>query len=155
MTEMDKNIQRINFTIKYPNFKGRNTFAQLKVIHYKNGTKKAETITNDRIKAINQEWDKSKQTETKRDELLKLVKEIRAEVHRSQQIKDGKVRLVKHTDNQKILSDFVSERIEDRKIVNPKGHEQDFTRAVLVVDRENLSLKTATRNKWQQQKSLP
>ncbi|MFP5520755.1 MAG: tyrosine-type recombinase/integrase [Bdellovibrionia bacterium] len=149
MTEMDKNIQRINFTIKYPNFKGRNTFALLKVIHYKNGTKKAETITNDRIKAINQEWEKSKQTETKRDELLKLVKEIRAEVHRSQQIKDGKVRLVKHTDNQKILSDFVSERIEDRKIVNPKGHEQDFTRAVLVIDRENLSLKTATRKELQ------
>lgn len=149
MTEMDKNIQRINFTIKYPDFKGRGTFALLKVAVYKDGTKKAETITNDRIKGINKEWENSKQTEAKRDELLRLVKEIRAEIHRSQQIKDGKVRLVKHTDNQKILSDFVAERIEDRKIVNPKGHEQDFTRAVLVIDRENLSLKTATRKELQ------
>lgn len=83
------------------------------------------------------------------DELLKLAKEIRSEIHRSQQIRDGKVRLVKHIDNQKILADFVAERIEDRKIVNPKGHEQDFTRAVLVIDRENLSLKTATRKELQ------
>lgn len=43
----------------------------------------------------------------------------------------------------------MAERIEDRKIVNPKGHEQDFTRAVLVIDRENLSLKTATRKELQ------
>lgn len=149
MEEMDKNIQRINFILKYPNFKGRGTFALLKVVHYKNGTKKAETITNDRIKSLNHEWDNAKQTETKRDELLRLAKEIRAEVHKSQLIRDGKVRLVKHTDNQKILSDFVAERIEDRKIVNPKGHEQDFTRAVLVIDRENLSLKTATRKELQ------
>jgi len=150
MTEMTNAIQRINFTIKYPDFKGRGTFALMKVTHYNDGTpKKAETITNDRIKAINQEWANSKQTETKRDELLRLVKEIRAEIHKSQQIKDGKVRLVKHTDNQKILSDFVAERIEGRKIVNPKGHEQDFTRAILVIDRANLSLKTASRKDLQ------
>lgn len=149
MEQMEKNIQRVNFTIKYPNFKGRGTFALLKVVHFKNGTKQTETITNDRIKAVNQEWQNSKQTETKRDELLKLVKEIRAEVHKSQQIKDGKVRLIKHTDNQKILADFVAERIEDRKIVNPRGHEQDFTRAILVIDRENLSLKTASRKELQ------
>jgi integrase len=80
---------------------------------------------------------------------LRLAKEIRTEVHKSQQIRDGKVRLVKHIDNQKVLADFVAERIEDRKIVNPKGHEQDFTRAVLVIDRENLSLKTATRKELQ------
>lgn len=146
---MEKGIQRINFTIKYPNFKGRGSFALLKVVHYKDGTKKTETINNDRIKAINQDWEKSKQTETKRDELLRLVKEIRAEVHKSQLIRDGKVRLIKHIDNQKILADFVAERIEDRKIINPKGHEQDFTRAVLVVDRENLSLKTASRKELQ------
>lgn len=94
MTEMTNAIQRINFTIKYPDFKGRGTFALLKVVHYTDGTKKAETITNDRIKALNHEWEKSKQTETKRDELLRLAKEIRSEVHRSQQIRDGKVRLV-------------------------------------------------------------
>ena len=147
---MTNAIQRINFTIKYPDFKGRGTFALLKVIHYKDGSpKKAETITNDRIKAINQEWESSKQTETIRDELLRRVKEIRAEVHRSQQIKDGKVRLVKHTDNQRILNDFIAERIEDRKIVNPKGHEHDFTRAMLVIDRANLSLKTASRKELQ------
>lgn len=149
MEQMEKSIQRVNFTIKYPNFKGRGTFALLKVVHFKNGTKQTETITNDRIKAVNQEWQNSKQTETKRDELLRLVKEIRAEVHKSQQIKDGKVRLIKHTDNQKILADFVAERIEDRKIVNPRGHEQDFTRAILVIDRENLSLKTASRKELQ------
>ncbi len=149
MKEMEKNIQRINFILKYPNFKGRGTFALLKVVHYKDGTKKSETITNDRIKSLNHEWEKSKQTETQRDELLRLAKEIRTEVHKNQLIRDGKVRLVKHTDNQKVLSDFVAERIEDRKIVNPKGHEQDFTRAVLVIDRENLSLKTATRKELQ------
>lgn len=149
MTRMTNAIQRINFTIKYPDFKGRGTFALLKVVHYKDGTKKAETVTNDRIKALNQDWEKSKQTETRRDELLRLAKEIRSEVHRSQQIKDGKVRLVKHIDNQKNLADFVAERIEDRKIVNPKGHEQDFTRAILVIDRENLSLTTATRKELQ------
>lgn len=151
MTEMTNAIQRINFTIKYPDFKGRGTFAILKVIHYKDGSpkKKAETIANERIKAINQEWESSKQTEPKRDELLRLVKEIRSELHKSQQIKDGKIRLVKHTDNQKILADFVRDRIEDRKIVNPKGHEQDFTRAILVIDRANLSLKTANRNDLQ------
>ena len=149
MTEMTSAIQRINFTIKYPDFKGRGTFALLKVTHYKDGTKKAETITNDRFKALNHDWQNSKQTETKRDELLRLAKEIRGEVHRSQQIKDGKIRLVKHIDNLKILADFVAERIEDRKVVNPKGHEQDFTRAVLVIDRENLSLKTATRKELQ------
>lgn len=147
---MDKNIQRVNFTLKYPNFKGRQSFAILKVIQYKNGTKETETISNDRINAINQEWENcAKKTETKRDSLLKLVKEIRAEIHNSQLIRDGKIRLVKHTDNQKILADFVAERIEDRKIVNPKGHEQDFTRAVLVIDRENLSLKTASRKELQ------
>jgi len=146
---MDKNIQRINFTIKYPDFKGRGSFALLKVVQYKNGTKKAETISNDRINAINQEWKNSKQTETKRDSLLTLVKEIRKEIHRSQIIRDGKERLVKHIDNRKILEDFVAERIEDRKIVNPKGHEQDFTRALLVIDRKNLSLKTATRKELQ------
>lgn len=149
MNEMEKAVQRINFTIKYPDFKGRGTFALLKVVHYKDGTKKAETFENDRIKVVNQEWQKSKQTETFRDELLRRVKEIRAEVHRSQQIKDNKIRLVKHTDNQKILQEFVAERIEDRKIVNPKGHEQDFNRAVLVIDRENLSLKTASRKELQ------
>jgi integrase len=151
MNQMANTSQRINFTIKYPNSKGRNTFALLKVIHYSDGTpKKAETIHNERINAVNQEWLNSKnQSETLRDELLRRVKEIRAEVHRSQQIRDGKVRLVKHTDNQKILEDFVAERIEDRKIVNPKGHEQDFTRAVLVIDRANLSLKTASRKELQ------
>lgn len=149
MEEMEKGIQRINFTIKYPNFKGRGTFALLKVVIYKDGTKKTETINNDRIKAVNHDWENSKQTETKRDELLRLVKEIRSEVHKSQQIKDGKVRLIKHIDNQKILSDFVAERIEDRKIVNPRGHELDFTRAILVIDRENLSLKTASRKELQ------
>jgi len=150
MKEMSNTVQRINFTIKYPDFKGRNSFALLKVIHYKDGTpKEAETIDNDRIKAVNQEWLNSKQTETLRDELLRRVKEIRSEVHRSQQIRDNKIRFVKHTDNQKILQEFVSERIEDRKIVNPKGHEQDFTRAVLVIDRENLSLKTASRKELQ------
>lgn len=146
---MDKSIQRINFTIKYPNFKGRGTFALLKIVQYKNGTKKAENYKDERINAINSEWKKSKQTENKRDELLRLVKEIRAAIHKSQLIKDGKIRLVKHTDNQKILADFVAERIEDRKIVNPKGHEQDFTRAVLVVDSENLSLKTSSRKELQ------
>jgi len=150
MTEMTSAIQRINFTIKYPNFKDRGTFALLKVIHYKDGSpKKAETIENDRIKAINQEWKNSKQTEILRDELLRRVKEIRTELHRSQQIKDGKIRLVKHTDNLKILEEFIAERIEDRKIVNPKGHEQDFTRALLVIDRSNLSLKTASRKELQ------
>lgn len=149
MNEMEKAVQRVNFTIKYPDFKGRGTFALLKVVHYKDGTKKAETLTNDRFKSLNHEWENSKQTENKRDELLRLAKEIRTEVHRSQQIRDGKVRLVKHVDNQRILADFVAERIEDRKIVNPKGHEQDFTRAVLVIDRENLSLKTATRKELQ------
>jgi integrase len=150
MKEMIKAIQRTNFTIKYPNFKGRNSFAILKVTQYQDGTKETETITNDRIKSINQEWQKSRQkTETTRDQLLKLVKEIRKEIHRSQLIRDGKERLVKHTDNKKILEDFIAERIEDRKIVNPKGHEHDFTRALLVIDRENLSLKTATRKELQ------
>ena len=147
---MDNSIQRINFTLKYPDFKGRQTFAILKVTLYKNKTKETETIQNDRIKAINQEWlNCPKKTENKRDELFRLVKEIRDEIHRSQLIKDGKERLVKHTDNQKILADFVAERIEDRKIVNPKGHEQDFTRALLVIDRANLSLKTASRKELQ------
>lgn len=133
MTEMTSAIQRVNFTIKYPDKSGRATFALLKVTHFRDGSpKKAETIENDRIKAINQEWKNSKhKSETLRNELLRRVKEIRAEVHRSQQIKDGKIRLVKHVDNLKILEEFVAERIEDRKIVNPKGHEQDFTRAVL------------------------
>lgn len=151
MTEMTSAIQRINFTIKYPDFKDRGTFALLKVTSFKDGSrKKAETIENDRIKAINQEWKNAKhQSQTLRDELLRRVKEIRSEVHRSQQIKDGKIRLVKHTDNLKILEEFVAERIEDRKIVNPKGHEQDFTRAVLVIDRANLSLKTASRKELQ------
>lgn len=96
MNEMEKAVQRVNFTIKYPDFKGRGTFALLKVVHYKDGTKKAETLTNDRFKSLNHEWENSKQTENKRDELLRLAKEIRTEVHRSQQIRDGKVRLVKH-----------------------------------------------------------
>lgn len=151
MTVMTSAIQRINFTIKYPDKSGRATFALLKVTHFRDGSpKKAETIESDRIKAINQEWKNSKhKSETLRDELLRRVKEIRSEVHRSQQIKDGKIRLVKHVDNLKILEEFVAERIEDRKIVNPKGHEQDFTRAVLVIDRANLSLKTASRKELQ------
>ncbi|MGE3757060.1 MAG: tyrosine-type recombinase/integrase [Pseudobdellovibrionaceae bacterium] len=148
--EMAGNIQRINFTIHYPDFKGRNTFSILKITHFNDGTKKkAEKLEIERIDAINQEWEKSTKTETKRDELLRLVKEIRTELHRSQLIKDGKIRLVKIVDNQKVLEDFISERIEGRKIVNPKGHEQDFTRAVLVIDRANLSLKTSTRKDLQ------
>lgn len=99
--------------MRLTDFKGRQTFAILKVTLYKNKTKK---------------------TENKRDELLRLEKEFRDVIHRSQHIKDGKERLVKHTDNQKILADFVAERIEDRKIVNPRGHEQDFTRALLVIE---------------------
>lgn len=148
--EMAGNIQRINFTIHYPDFKGRNTFSILKITHFNDGKKKkAEKLETERIDAINEEWKKSSKTETKRDELLRLVKEIRAELHRSQLIKDGKIRLVKIVDNQKVLEDFVAERIEGRKIVNPKGHEQDFTRAVLIVDRANLSLKTSNRKDLQ------
>lgn len=40
MNPMPNTSQRINFTIKYPDFKGRNTFTLLKVIHYSDGTSK-------------------------------------------------------------------------------------------------------------------
>lgn len=142
-------IQRTNFTVKYPDFKGRATFALLKVHRLKDGTREFETVENDRLKSINEEWKKSKQTVTKRDELLKLVKEIRASLHHSQQLSDGKLRIIKNVDNQKILNDFISERIEDRKLVCPSSQIHDFKRAVYSIDFANLSLKTASRKELQ------
>jgi integrase len=144
-----ESIQRTNYTLKYPDFKGRATFALLKVNRLKDGSREFETVENDRLKSINEEWIASKQTETKRDELLKLVKEIRASLHHSQKIIDGKTRIIKNIDNQKILDDFISEKIEDRKLVCPTSQIHDFRRAVLAIDFANLSLKTASRKELQ------
>ena len=148
-TQSIDSIQRINYMIKYPDFKGRATYSLLKVTLQTDGRRVFETIENDRISSINQEWINSKQTESKRNELLKLVKEVRSDLNRTQQIKDGKTRLIKHTDNQKILDEFITERIEDRPLVCPESQVCDFTRAVLHIDRQNISLKTASKKDLQ------
>ncbi len=97
MREMAGNIQRINFVVKHPNEKeNRATFVILKVTHFNDGTnKKAEKVEDDRIKAINEEWKNSTKTEPKKKELLELVNEIQADLHKRQRIKDGKVRLIR------------------------------------------------------------
>jgi integrase len=146
---INTSVKRINYTIKHPELSGRASFAILKVTLFKNGKRSFETVENDRIEAINHDWKNSKQSDIKRNELLGLIKEIRSELHKSQQIKGGKTRLVKFVDNQKILNEFISERIEDRPLTCPESQICDFTRAVLHIDRQNLSLKTASKKELQ------
>lgn len=148
-TTKKASLQRTNYIVKYPDFKGRASFTLLQVNVFADGSRAFEAIENDRVKAINQEWDSCKQTITKRDELLKLVKEVRSGLNNHNKISTGKVRLIKLTDNQKILEDFISERIEDRQLVCPSSQIHDMRRATLVIDRANLSLKTASRKELQ------
>lgn len=135
-------VVRTNFLLKHPDFKGRDAFSITVREILDEGKPKYSLLKNDRLNALNKQWQKSKKTVTERDRLLFLAKEIRAELNRIQRQREGRERLLKQSDNIQILNDFIETNLEGRGIKSEKDQINDFTRAVYLL--ENVSLKTAT-----------
>ncbi len=134
-------VIRTNFLLKYPDFKGRDAFSLTVRELMDEGKPNYFTLKNERLNAINKQWQESKKTPTERDRLRFLAKEVLAELNRIQRQRDGRERLLKQHDNVEILNDFIEANLKDRGIKSEKDQINDFTRAVYLVG--NVSLKTA------------
>lgn len=134
-------VVRTNFLLKYPDFKGRDAFSITVREIMDEGKPEYSLLKNERLNALNKQWQESKKTPTERDRLLFLAKEVRAELNRIQRQREGRERLLKQHDNIQIINDFIESNIEGRGIKSEKDQINDFTRAVYLL--ENVSLKTA------------
>lgn len=142
-------VVRTNYLLKHPDFKGRDAFSITVRELFDEGKPNYFLLKNDRLNAINKQWQESKKTKTERDRLLFLAKEVRAELNKVQRQRDGRERLLKQHDNIQILNDFIETNIEDRGIKSEKDQKNDFTRAVYLLG--NISLKTASIKEIQKQ----
>ncbi len=135
-------VVQTSFTVKHPD-KWRNSFSILVVKKDENRKREADKLEDPRINSINAQWKNSNQSDELARELLTLMKEIRKELLDSQRKRDGRDRIVKNSDNQKILDKFFEDRFDGRKdITSAETMKLDFNRAVLLIG--NISLKTAT-----------
>lgn len=135
-------VVRTNFLLKYPDFEGRDAFSITVREIFDEGKPNYYLLKNERLNAINKQWQESKKTKTERDRLLFLAKEVRSELNKVQRTREGRERLLKQHDNIQILNDFIDANISDRGIKSERDQKNDFTRAVYLLG--NISLKTAS-----------
>lgn len=142
--------KRINYIIKQPG-NGRNSFSIL--IQTTNPDKTRDPYQkyqDPRIDALNKDWKFSDKSDHKKNEILKLIGEIRKELNDLQRKRDGRDRTIRHIDNEKILNQFFEERINHRRDI-VSHNEMKFDYFSAVVKLENFSLRTASKIDLQKQ----
>lgn len=142
--------KRVNYIIKKPD-SVRNSFSILIQTTLPDKTREPyKKFEDSRLDALNKEWKFSDKSDHKKIELLKKVEEIRKELNDIQRKRDGRDRLHKNQDNEKILQKFFEERINHRRdIVSHDEMRFDFSAAVEKIG--NISLQTASKIQIQDQ----